>query len=247
MDFESLVERLKENRNVDGLLFLGSTGQATLNAHSDRDLLIVLNERGLSITSGTVYCGGILIDLIMVTLQQVEELVRTELGTISLSDSRAIFFNWVPSGVIALDRSGSLKLLRDALKRSESSPKLTEGESVSRSNHAIYNLAQTQRMSDSPDPVYEQAVDLRMLYQLSDLMVDYFNLRGLPWRAKKKPFDIGRLVTRATSTFLCVAIGRGIGLNASVCMPNSSMRRSSRLGSHGMLAGRTSCCLHRRI
>lgn len=186
MDFESLVERLKENRNVDGLLFLGSTGQATLNAHSDRDLLIVLNERGLSITSGTVYCGGILIDLIMVTLQQVQELVRTELGTISLSDSRASFFNWVPSGVIALDRSGCLKLLRDALKRSESSPKLTEGESVSRSNHAIYNLTQTQRMSDSPDPVYEQAVDLRMLYQLSDLMVDYFNLRGLPWRGEKE-------------------------------------------------------------
>ena len=52
MDFESLIERLKENRNVNGLLFLGSTGQATLNAHSDRDLLIVLNERGLSITSG---------------------------------------------------------------------------------------------------------------------------------------------------------------------------------------------------
>ena len=102
----------------------------------------------------------------MVTLQQVQELVRTELGTISLSDSRASFFNWVPSGVIALDRSGSLKLLRNALKRSESSPKLTEGESVSRSNHAIYNLAQTQRMSDSPDPVYERAVDLRMLYQL---------------------------------------------------------------------------------
>ena len=186
MDFESLIERLKENRNVDGLLFLGSTGQATLNAHSDRDLLIVLNECDLSITNGTVYCGGILIDLIMVTLQQVEELVRTELGTISLSDSRASFFNWVPSGVIALDRSGSLKLLRNALKRSESSPKLTEGESVSRSNHAIYNLAQTQRMCDSPDPVYEQAVELRMLYQLSDLMVDYFNLRGLPWRGEKE-------------------------------------------------------------
>ena len=85
-----------------------------------------------------------------------------------------------------MDRSGSLKLLRNALKRSESSPKLTEGESVSRSNHAIYNLAQTQRMCDSPDPAYEQAVDLRMLYQLSDLMVDYFNLRGLAWRGEKE-------------------------------------------------------------
>ena len=32
MDFESLVERLKESLKVDGMLLLGSTGQSTLNA-----------------------------------------------------------------------------------------------------------------------------------------------------------------------------------------------------------------------
>ena len=186
MDFESLVERLKESHNVDGLLFLGSTGQSTLNAHSDRDLLIVLDECDPSITNGTVFCDDTLVDLVIVTRQQVEDLIKAELGSISLSDSRASFFNWVPPGVIVLDRCGCLDLLRNALRRNESSPKLTEGESVSRSDHAIYNLAQTQRMSGSPDSVYQQAVDLRMLYQLSDLMVDYFGLRGLPWRGEKE-------------------------------------------------------------
>jgi hypothetical protein len=47
MDFESLVGRLTGNPKVDGLLFLGSTGQSTLNAYGDRDLLIVLSERGV--------------------------------------------------------------------------------------------------------------------------------------------------------------------------------------------------------
>ena len=56
MDFESLVERLKESPRVDGLMFLGSTGQSTLNAFSDRDLLIVLDECNLAITNGAVYC-----------------------------------------------------------------------------------------------------------------------------------------------------------------------------------------------
>ena len=186
MDFRSLVEHLKASQNVDGLLFLGSTGQSTLNAFSDRDLLIVLNERDPSITNGTVFCDDILVDLVIVTRKQIEDLIITEPGSISLSDSRASFFNWVLSGIIVLDRCGCLVLLRDTLRRNKSMPKLTEGEAVSRSDHTIYNLAQTQRMSGSPDPFYQQAVDLKMLRQLSDLMVDYFNLRGLPWRGEKE-------------------------------------------------------------
>ena len=58
MDFESLVERLKESPRVDGLLLLGSTGQSTLNAFSDRDLLIVLDECDPSITNGAVFCDS---------------------------------------------------------------------------------------------------------------------------------------------------------------------------------------------
>ena len=199
MNFDSLIERLKESPRVDGLMLLGSTGQPTLNAFSDRDLLIVLDECDPSITSGAVFCDGVLVDLIFATRQQVEDLTAAEPGSISLSDPRASFSNWVPSGTIVLDRSGCLARLRGALGRDGSSPKLTEGESVKRVDRAFYNLAQTRRMSGSPDPVYEQAVDLRMLYQLSDLMVDYFNLRGLPWRGEKEAirywqsFDAGYL------------------------------------------------------
>ena len=199
MDFDSLVERLKESHKVDGLLLLGSTGQPTLNAFSDRDLLIVLDECELKITNGAVICDDVLVDLVFVTRQEVEDLISAELGSISLSDPRTSFFNWVPSGTIVLDRCGRLESLRDALRRSGSSPKLTEGELVKRADRALYNFAHTQRMSGSPDPVYQQAVDLRMLYQLSDLMVDYFNLRGLPWRGEKEAirywqsFDAGYL------------------------------------------------------
>lgn len=186
MHFDSLVERLKESPRVDGLMFLGSTGQSTLNAFSDRDLLIVLDECDLTVTGGAVFCDDILVDLVIATRQQIDDLIAAEPGSISLSDPGASFFNWVPSGTIVLDRSRCLARLRDALRRDNWSLKLTEGESVKRADHALYNLAHTQRMSGSPDPVYQQAVDLRMLYQLSDLMVDYFNLRGLPWRGEKE-------------------------------------------------------------
>mgnify|MGYP001040812484 FL=1 len=37
----------------------------------------------------------------------------------------------------------------------------------------------------SSDPIYLEAFDLRLLYQLSDLMVDYFAVRGLPYQGEK--------------------------------------------------------------
>ena len=199
MDFELLVERLKQSTKVDGLMLLGSTGQPTLNAFSDRDLLIVLDERDPTITNGAVYCDDVLVDLVFATRQQIDDLITAEPDSISLSDPRASFFNWVPSTTIVLDRGGRLESLRKALSGHGPGPKLTEGESVKRADRVLYNLAQTRRMSRSPDSVYQQAVDLRMLYQLADLMVDYFNLRGLPWRGEKEAirywqsFDAGYL------------------------------------------------------
>ncbi|MXY21146.1 MAG: hypothetical protein F4Y49_07395 [Dehalococcoidia bacterium] len=186
MNFDTLIESLKASPAVDGLMLIGSASQDTLNAHSDRDLLIVLEERPIPISYATIYCAGILVELIIETRERIENLIASEPGSISLSDSAASFFRWVPSGTVILDRSGCLERLRGRIAHNEICPTLSEGESLSRADKAHYNLAQTRRMSNSPDPLYQRAVDLRMLYQLADLMVDYFNLRGMAWAGEKE-------------------------------------------------------------
>ena len=40
-------------------------------------------------------------------------------------------------------------------------------------------------MLRSDDVVYQEAIDLRMRYQLADLMVDYFHVRDMPWEGEK--------------------------------------------------------------
>ena len=47
-------------------------------------------------------------------------------------------------------------------------------------------------MAGSDDEVYRQAVDLRMLYQLADLMVDYFHLRAMGWRGEEEAIRFWR-------------------------------------------------------
>ena len=186
MNFDTLIESLKTSPAVDGLMLIGSAAHDTLNAHSDRDLLVVLNERPIPITNGTMFCDGVLVDLIIETRDGIEELIGAEPGSISLSDFGAGYFNWVRSGDIVLDRSGCLGRLRERMVSDETGPLFTDGQAIGRADRALYNLAQTQRMSDSPDSFYQRAVDLRMLYQLADLMVDYFNLRGMAWAGEKE-------------------------------------------------------------
>ena len=186
MRFETLVERLKASPVVDGLMLIGSPTTGTLNEHSDRDLLIVLNDRPIAVTNGTIFCEGVLVDLIIEMRDGLEDLAVAGSGSISLGDFGAPFFQWFSSGRIVLDRSGCLRRLRDRLARDETGPVLTEGASISRADKALYNLAQTRRMSQSVDSVYQHAVDLRMLYQFADLMVDYFTLRGMAWAGEKE-------------------------------------------------------------
>jgi len=185
LEFEILVERLKANPLVDGLMLMGSTGKPTQNPYSDRDLLVVLADRPLTITNGTVFCQGVLPDLVFTTRQEIVAQAQVDPGALSWSDPRSIYCNWMPSGTIVLDRSGCLATLRDKVVEGAGPPSFGDGESNSRADKALYNLAQTERMLDSPDQVYQQAIDLRMLYQLANLMVDYFWVRGMPWKGEK--------------------------------------------------------------
>ena len=69
----------------------------------------------------------------------------------------------------------------------------SEGEVYSRLDKASYNLAHTKRMMSSDDPDYQTAIDFRLLYQLADLMVDYFLVRSLPWQGEKHAIRYWRL------------------------------------------------------
>jgi hypothetical protein len=48
-----------------------------------------------------------------------------------------------------------------------------------------YNLSQTRRMLAADDPVYEYAIDVRLLYMVAECIAGYFTLRGLLWEGEK--------------------------------------------------------------
>ena len=64
-------------------------------------------------------------------------------------------------------------------------PAPTAREAYDTWRHIGYAVVHMNRYFASPDPVSQIAVDLRLLYGLSDLMVGYFTVRRVPWRGEK--------------------------------------------------------------
>ncbi|MEE4195171.1 MAG: hypothetical protein V2J07_08235, partial [Anaerolineae bacterium] len=92
--------------------------------------------------------------------------------------------DWVRSGRILFDPEGCLAQLRD-MPREE----LVVNHSGSPAHQAWFginfNFAHNRRYFNSGDERYRQALEIRLLYCLMDLLTGYFVLRELPWRGEK--------------------------------------------------------------
>jgi len=183
MTLQELVDKLKQSRKVDAVAVIGSAGDDNLNAASDLDMLIVLVDRPHPITGGVTWVEGRLADLIFTTSEEVKQL--NGLDEIRIGSLQGTMVRWMKTARIEFDISGNLTRLQQRAREGLSLKPASQGEALSRLDRASYNLAHTKRMLTSDDPVYHSAVDLRLLYQLADLMVDYFIIRGMAWPGEK--------------------------------------------------------------
>jgi predicted nucleotidyltransferase len=193
MTLEELAARLKNSDNVLAVAVIGSAGEDKLNPASDYDLLIVLKAMPISITGGVTNLEGRLTDIIFAISQDIERLSRVDNNEITINSIQGAMLRWLKNARIKFDKTGHLELLQERVKNGFSARLPSEGEVYSRLDKASYNLAHTKRMMASEDPDYQIAIDLRLLYQLADLMVDYFFVRGLPWQGEKHAIRYWRL------------------------------------------------------
>ena len=185
MNATELIDRLSKREVVDALAVIGSGADGTMNEVSDYDLLIVLNEPPQRLTGGVTNIEGRMVDIVFAATSDIDNLLDAKDEEVAIDGIPGSIVRCMKSARIEIDRRGRLKRLK---QKAESGFRLSpqeEGEVRSRLDKASYNLAHTLRMLGSSDPDYLEAIDLRLLYQLSDLMVDYFAVRGLPYQGEK--------------------------------------------------------------
>lgn len=180
---DELVGRLARHDAVDGVLLLGSTGTAAMTPTSDYDLLVVLTELPAPLRMVTTWVGGRLTEVYATTAAALDRVVARSAAWSSASEEGTVLF-WLQTGRVAYDRAGRLGHVRDQARRAPP-PASHERAAYDAWQHLGYDVAQMGRYLASADPVAQIAVDLRLLYGLSDVMVAYFTVRGIPWRGEK--------------------------------------------------------------
>jgi len=164
---------------------MGSTGTDALHAASDYDVLVVLAEQPVPMHVVVTSIDHRFTDVVFTLVVELDRIAATPVQTIPTDSPSANLVRWLQSGRIAIDHSGRLARAQTSVRTTEILRPPSADDLATIINKASYNLAVTKRYLAAADPVYQEAIDLRMTYQLADLMMGHFHLRHLPWRGEK--------------------------------------------------------------
>ncbi len=185
---QEVLDRLAARTLVDGVLVMGSAATVTdgLTPWSDYDLLVVLEQPAPPLWLVLTLVDHRLTEVYFTPAAALEQLPAGERLPDGLETLRFALSTWLQTGRIAFDRWGRLEQVRKLLASRASYGPTTEVEVYNRWVHTNYNVCQTKRMAAADDPVYQMAVNLRLIYSLADLKTDYFAVRRLPYRGEKE-------------------------------------------------------------
>ena len=183
LTLDDFVALLAESVVVAGVVLFGTTAMTITDA-SDYDVLVVLDKDPLPVRSGITWVAGRLTDLAFASVAEVRQL--KEVGAAApVAEWSGRLRVWIATGSIAFDRYGLLSDVKGQLGTLPSPVEVTDAECFRRWDHTNYNLAQSARYARANDETYREAFELRMSYQLADIMIDYFRVRGLEWPGEK--------------------------------------------------------------
>ena len=184
MTLDAVIARLAAHDVVDGILLMGSTASGALTPTSDYDLLLVLDEPPAPLRMVNTWVDGRLTEVYCTTVRALERIVADPASWPDAGEE-GIVVTWLRSGRIAHDRAGRLGRARETARAAPPPTLPGEREIYGAWGKIGFNVAQMRRYLASDDPVAREAVDLRLLYSLAEVVVHYFTVRRLPWRGEK--------------------------------------------------------------
>jgi predicted nucleotidyltransferase len=181
LSLNSVMQRLQRHHQVYGIILIGSGAHGTLKSESDYDILLFVTDMpaGLDVLLTTV--DGRLTDVLFYDIQTLENLLeQTKLVSNSL---QGVILSWIQQGAIFYDPTTMLEQTKS--RQIETPFHATPSELFSLWNRVNFNLAHGERMLKSNDDVYLQAMDLRFLYMLDEVLQAFMLTHQIPQRGEK--------------------------------------------------------------
>lgn len=184
VSLEKFTEILSSKDIVDGFLIAGSGGKRKLLPYSDYDFVIVLSEMPVKLFSAFTYVDGRMADVFFYTRSQIDELISKK-EPIDANSMDGKLVEWLKDGNIPIDKSGKLHTLKEKTKKEEIT-QVKDSTAYAAWFATNFNFTQNNRMFESNNPLYLQAVEIRLLTSFFNIFNNYFDIRKIPFRGEKE-------------------------------------------------------------
>lgn len=180
-ELDKIIENLKSNNGVDAVFLTGSHGRKEQQAYSDIDLVIILKENQHELYSLYRWIDGVFADIFFFDLKDLER-IETQKGKYE-NEMDPVFVTWLKKGDIKFDKSGTLTVLKYKTSNTED----VGLEKVKRNlwQKINYNYVANKRYFESNDPLYHEALELRLLYSVIEVVCGFLEFRNNVWRGEK--------------------------------------------------------------
>ncbi|MCL5438564.1 MAG: nucleotidyltransferase domain-containing protein [Patescibacteria group bacterium] len=178
---EEVLNTLKTNTIVNGILLMGSTGNKTQTEDSDYDLTVIVNNLPSNILGINTFIDNTVTEVFFYTIEEIKEILSKEI--LDFASKEGWIVNWVRDGQIILDKSGLLKKVKE--KSNKYQDTVTDASQYTDWQKINYNFIQNMRYFQSQDQLYLEALDVRLMYSVVEAFVGYFTIRKIPWKGEK--------------------------------------------------------------
>lgn len=181
---KEVTAQLEANPVVDAAFLTGSFAQGTSSPSSDMDLVVILKENDKQIRSVYAWIDGVFADIFFFDRANIVHVKNAEKIASASPELESSFIAWLAKSKILFDKTGEVTNLKADPSLIEKYGVL-ENEKTSIAQRINYNRVANKRYFLSNDPHYHEALALRLLYSVSELIVGYLTLRGISWEGEK--------------------------------------------------------------
>ncbi len=180
---DKITEKLKLHNDINAVFITGSHGTKESKSYSDIDLVIILKENKNNLYSLYCWIDDIFADIFFFDLVDLKRIENCAGKYENPMDS--VFTSWLKKADIKFDKSGNLSTLKNKTDKSGESPVSTK-EKDGFWQKINYNFVANKRYFESNDPLYLEALELRLLYSVIEVICGYIAFRNIPWRGEKE-------------------------------------------------------------
>lgn len=179
----NLIQSLKSQDEIDALFIAGSQGEGKEESYSDIDIVVVFKENTQKLRSLFQWIDSKPADIYFFDHADLNNLQAAD--KIPANKMDAVLINWLEKNTIEFDKSGLLTELKSQVEELRKKFFVPETEMKLFEQKINIGYITNKRYFESNNPTYHEALEVKLLQDIYNILIGYFEFRNVPWRGEK--------------------------------------------------------------